>query len=423
MPELTPTGAVDVVERQVRRVRRRKNLYELQRALYLAIVAAGGASIVLLPLALFARAELFGIVAWSTLVALAILTAALAYGGARRRLSRAQAVGWIESHGGCGGRVRTLLELGRAPTIATGFFHPLLVSEVAATLDAWSPHRLVPRRVPRGALASALGVLVVLAVVVRLASLATPAAPTIAFDDRRDGGGREEYPADAPDIGDRIITAPSASEPETERRPTDRAPAADSRLARLSSALQDDVREQVWGKAWERVRAALARAGANGPDDRDEDVAHGEDGTDDRELAKAHEPSARGPKPAGAHDDGDESDDDPSKQARRAQADADERDGGGTSGAGNGTSPADLFGGSSVDTARTNASFELSLAARMRSDQAGRRQPGGTAPDADTDARPTLAADQRRETAAHRMTVPAAYEQVVREVFAHREEP
>ena len=39
---LTPTGAVDLVERQVRRVRRRKNLYELQRTVYLAIAAARG---------------------------------------------------------------------------------------------------------------------------------------------------------------------------------------------------------------------------------------------------------------------------------------------------------------------------------------------------------------------------------------------
>jgi len=58
MPELTPTGAVDVVERQVRRVRRRKNLYELQRTLYLAITAAAVAAALLLPLYYLADATI-----------------------------------------------------------------------------------------------------------------------------------------------------------------------------------------------------------------------------------------------------------------------------------------------------------------------------------------------------------------------------
>jgi len=59
--------------------------------------------------------------------------------------------------------------------------------------------------------------------------------------------------------------------------------------------------------------------------------------------------------------------------------------------------------------------------ARMRADRTrGKRGTGAAGPSADPDAQPALAAEQRRESAAHRMTVPAAYETVVREVFAHR---
>jgi len=62
----------------------------------------------------------------------------------------------------------------------------------------------------------------------------------------------------------------------------------------------------------------------------------------------------------------------------------------------------------------------LSLAARRRADRTTARRAVGAAPAPDADARPELAAGQHRESAAHRMAVPAAYETVVREVFAHR---
>ncbi|MCC6765842.1 MAG: hypothetical protein IT293_14385 [Deltaproteobacteria bacterium] len=422
MPELTPTGAVDVVERQVRRVRRRKNLYELQRAFYLSIAVAGGAGVVLLPIALFARVEVFAIAAWSMLVALVVAGVRLAGTAVRRWLSRPDAIAWIEREGVLAGRVRTLLELGAAPGLAAGFFHPLLVSEVGATLPAWTPRRLVPRRVPRSACASALAALLLLAAAVRLASLVSPAAAgPVATPGTRTARAPETA------VGDRVIVAPNApgAAPRDAGRPDSRGPArADSRLTQLSSALQENVREQVWGTAWERVRDALARAGASGA----EPVA-GEDAIDDAELdvvgaddARLAQRERRGGEGRGGREAGDDRED---SDPTAAAADGNEpRDGSdGVSGAGNDTSPGDLFTGASVDTSDTNASFELSLAARMRNDQAGRRQAGGAAPDADPDAHPALAADQRREAAAHRMPIPAAYEQVVREVFAHREEP
>ena len=191
------------------------------------------------------------------------------------------------------------------------------------------------------------------------------------------------------------------------------------------------MRERVWGKAWERVRDALARAGTSGDaaeDGADESTGEADVGSQE-EVASASRERRGGTGRSGEADDAakddPESRDAPSSSVQAASDDATDDSGadGGARGAGNATSPGDLFAGSAVDTAATDASFELSLAARMRSDEAGRRRAGGPPPDADPDARPVLADDQHRETAAHRMTVPAAYEQVVREVYAHDEEP
>ena len=93
MPELTPTGAVDIVQRQVRRVRRRKNLYELQRTLYLTIAAGTAAATMLLPFALFAPADMFAIAAWGGLVVLGGV-ALLLVGAARRRWPLGTALVW-----------------------------------------------------------------------------------------------------------------------------------------------------------------------------------------------------------------------------------------------------------------------------------------------------------------------------------------
>lgn len=427
MPELTPTGAVEVVERQVRRVRRRKNLYELQAACYWTIVAGGLAAMVLLPVALFARAEVFAVAAWSALAALLLTLALLARGARRGWLSRPATVAWIETRSTLAGRVRTLLEIGRRPAVSTGFFHPLLVSEVHATLPAWTPARLVPRAVPWRALASAFAVMLALAALVRAATLVSPAPPSVGMGAGPGVPGEGAERASEGPTGDRVITAPGA-DARTSRASAGRAGRGSdgSALTQYSSALQENVRERVWGKAWERVRDALARAGTSNAALDHEDGAAGEEidaeGTDEVNVAG----DGRGGKhQAGA---GDDADTDDATHDERPEANADvaanqRGDGDGTSGAGNGTSPGDLFSGSAVDTADRGASFELSLAARMRSDKTGRRQAGGPPPDADPDARPALADDQRRESAAHRMTVPAAYEQVVREVFAHREEP
>jgi len=426
MPELTPTGAVDVVQRQVRRVRRRKNLYEAQRALYLAIAAGTVAALILLPLALYAPTSLFAIAAWSTFLILAGLALVLAATMRRRWVASHTVLAWIESRSALAGRLRTLLELAERSEVRPGLFHALLVAEIGRDLDSWAPRRLVPRRVPRLALATALIVTLVLAAALRLASLAAPAAPTVSFADQGIGGTRADSTTGAL-MGERIVVAPGVPRDDHSAGAAD----DDSSLTRLPSALQENVRQQVWGKAWERVRDALAHAGTPSGTSTEPPTEYGEedgaDASEEWEIARA--PSGeltRRRRPGVAH-----------QQETRAESDAAGADGNGASrpeagsgenedgenggGAGNSTSPGDLFAGTHVDTGPGEGSFELSLAARMRADRgAGRRGAGGTAPGADPDAKPALAAEQRRESAAHRMTVPAAYETVVREVFAHR---
>jgi len=276
----------------------------------------------------------------------------------------------------------------------------------------------------------------VLFVVFHLASLAMPAAPAVGASE---GGPlaaeRGEHPA-PPGAGERLVVAPGVPGRATDRP----APAADvarhddSTLTQLSSALQENVRQRVWGKAWERVRDALARAGAGTGASAGRDEAQGEEidaeGSDEWEVANAPSNDRSRPRRSENRSAGEASGDESDSAAavagatNEANGESSDAEGGGAgTGAGNGTSPDDLFAGAAVDPAAGNGSFELSIAARMRADRAGSGQPKGPAPAADPDAKPALASEQRRETAAHRMAVPAAYEHVVREVFAHREAP
>ena len=96
MPDSTPRDAVRTVQSQLRRVRWRRNLFELQRALYLVIATAavGATGIVLLAL----RAEMVGFAVAVPGIALAavVLAAAIAVVTRRRWLVATRA-----SHGGC----------------------------------------------------------------------------------------------------------------------------------------------------------------------------------------------------------------------------------------------------------------------------------------------------------------------------------
>ena len=424
MPELTITGAVDVVRRQVRRVRLRKNLYELQRTLYWSVTVAATAALVLLPLALLAPESTFAGAAWIAVAVLAASAWRIARGARRGWLARRAAVPWIEQRGALDGRLRTLLEIEGQPDRANAFFRPLLVAEVVRDLDRWTPRRLVPRRLPRAALATAALATAALVLVIRLAALAVPTAPAIVGGRTPLAGEPAQAAAGAPPTAERVVVAPDVAE----TRPASAAARDASSLASLPSALQESVRRQIWGKAWERVREQLAEAttgGSGTPADRqvrDETTAADDD--EEWELARAPTGEVARRRARGGAGDGDGTDRDepapPRREPQRAAGAEQSNDELARGGAGNGTAP-DLFGPATDDgLGDSDGSFELAIAARMRADRLGDRRADATAPPADRDARPTLAADQRRENAAHRMTVPPAYETVVREVFAHR---
>ena len=105
------------IEQQLHRVRGRRNLVELQRALYLvvALVAAGAALFIVLALATSAR--LFAVLTWSV-VAAVLASAALVVVETRRRwLGRAQSAAWIDRRFTLGGRLTSVVEIhGHAET-------------------------------------------------------------------------------------------------------------------------------------------------------------------------------------------------------------------------------------------------------------------------------------------------------------------
>src|SRR2546425_8347538 len=64
MPEPTPADALERMRRQVRAVRWRRNLHELQRALYHLLATLAAAAAALVVLALLSTPGLFAAAAW-----------------------------------------------------------------------------------------------------------------------------------------------------------------------------------------------------------------------------------------------------------------------------------------------------------------------------------------------------------------------
>jgi hypothetical protein len=261
-----------------------------------------------------------------------------------------------------------------------------------------------------------------LLLVIRLAALAVPSAPALVDGHAPFAGEPADASHDGPPGAERVVVAPDADDP----RRANAAARDASPLATLPSALQETVRRQVWGKAWERVRDQLAQATTSGTAaDRALENDAATESDDEWELARdATGAVARRHARPGTESTDASDENGATVQARPAErhpaatdeTDDDHRGGG----AGNGTAP-DLFGPATDDgLGEPDGSFELAIAARMRAERLGERRADTIAPPADRDARPALAGDQRRESAAHRMTVPPAYEAVVREVFAHR---
>ena len=427
MPEPTPADALERMRRQVRAVRWRRNLHELQRALYHLIAGLGGAMAALVVLALRAGSGAFALATWALAAATLHLAGGLARALARRWLSSEQAPLWIDRRTALEGRLATALELEGRDARCAPFF-PLLVDDNARRIAAWRPERVVPEGLPSGAFAGALAAVGVFLLALLLAPWLRPSAPAVAAGgDAADRGMAIE--------GDRAIArrvrARAGRPPATLVEPDDDDRSA---LSRLPAELQERIREELWGEDRERVHEAWERAERGAGPGRVSPPAD--------PLAEASDPIAAseqeerwavvrrpppGARPALAEDGATPTGDMPrgdGAAGRGASAHPAERGGEAgahqaAAGAGTGTDP-HLLGEASAERAARER-FDLPLAARVRALGGGAAPPSsGEAPPPAPDARPDLAAAQRRDAPVPKMSVPPAYEAAVRAVFAHQ---
>ncbi len=447
--------AVDLIERQIRQVRRRRNLHELLRGVLLVIATATGSAAALTLLALAADERLFAVAAWTLVGAVAATGLLLAREIARRRVSRAGAAAWIDAHARLRGRLTTLIAVRASEAGATlhslgtsagaePAFLPLLTADNVARLAEWRPRLMVRRVVPVAALAAAIAMAAMLLLTTVLAPHLRPSFPEIVYSDEPvdalagdDADGNDTVP-------DRVVVAPTRGEASRRSGRRDEMPVAgdggtaedDSALARLSTELQDRIRHQLWGREWERARDAMARAeraaareataragGGYGGDSDDRGEAGDEWETAGLASSRpgGRRPSGRGGSRSGTPTEA--SDDEAA--ARGFGDDADRtttRAGSGepAPGAGNEADP-NVFGAATEVDPRGSDTFELAISAPVRAQRAGPRRAYGEPPPAGDDAHPELARAARAEHAIRRMPVPPAYEAIVREVFAHHQ--
>jgi len=414
MSEPTPADALERMRRQVRAVRWRRNLHELQRALYHLIATLAGAATMLVVLALRAGPAAFAAATWAIATATLALALQLARALARRWLSPERAPLWIDAETRLEGRLATALELERQGALQAPFF-PLLVEDNARRIAAWRPERLLPEGMPSGAFAGALAAVGVFLLALLLAPWLRPSAPP---ETVRPAGtqGRLVVARSARTTGRRVrlLALPDRD---------DELPA----LSRVPAALQERIREQLWGEDRERAHEAWERAERGGePGDASPPADRLADASDQEErwaivrrppAGAERAPGEDGAAPAGDRPRGDAA-------AERGDGERPERDGDAgphqaAAGAGTGTDP-NLLGDASAERAARER-FDLPLAARVRTVRGGSAPPSsGEAPPPAPDARPDLAAAQRRDAPVLKMSVPPAYEAVVRAAFAQR---
>src|SRR5213594_2812190 len=182
MPEPTPADALERMRRQVRAVRWRQNLHELQRALYHLLATLAAAATALVVLALLSTPELFAAAAWGLGAGTVLLAAWITRALGRRWLAGARTPLWIDRHARLEGRLATALELERRGAAREPLF-PLLIDQNARGLAAWRPERLVPEGMPSGAFAGALGAVGVFLLALLIAPWLEPSAPAVASND------------------------------------------------------------------------------------------------------------------------------------------------------------------------------------------------------------------------------------------------
>src|SRR5262249_27529920 len=157
--------------------------------------------------------------------------------------------GWADGRAELEGRLVTLLEIGgRDPGRREAYFWPLLLDDNVQRLGSWRPERLVPRRLPRAALAVALGATLALYATLTLAPSLRPPRPAVEYVTEPAGG---LAPIDlAPD---RVLVAPAqtGSPGSQAGEPPGAGPGAGRGPSSLLAQLQERIREQVWGPAWE----------------------------------------------------------------------------------------------------------------------------------------------------------------------------
>jgi hypothetical protein len=411
------TGA-EAIPRQVARVRRRRNVHTLARALCATIAIGATVLALLVALALAAGPRAF-----TTGCALLATTLIVAMGWLLRRagrawLGKARAPAWIDRSAGLEGRLATLLELRRRD--AEAFFLPLLEEENRRRLSRWEPQRLVPQRVPRGALVAAAVALTAFASLVAFAPGLAPAPPRATSADEI----MHAVPARPGDVARRVASVGAEADKKAGLEPLAQSPAVEAprepEPTSLARALQKRIRRELWGDEPRAEPARRPPGKAKGAPSEERDDAASEDSWQvakgsrgDRPARPENEPVPRAQLEAA----GDEAPDD----AARAPADTEERpvgSGGGASGAGSGTDP-NLFGPEQARGDAPNGRFELGIVARVRTHRASPHPPTGAPPPAAPDERPVLGARQRQEIAVRRMIVPPAFEPIVRRVFAH----
>jgi hypothetical protein len=413
MPGST-SSALDPILLQLGRVRRRWNTRELVRA-QLALAAVSAFLTALLVLAALATAPR-RFVAAATLLAVAWLASAIGIGLAlrRRRLPARAAHHRIDRHARLGGRLAALVDLGA--TAGGPALRPLLAAENAAMRPLWTAERLVPRRVPAGALAAAVAAAGALAAAIALGPvLAPPPLTTVIVRDTR---------------AQRVPLRRAASEPlprggvvaEAQGTTEDAAEAEDSFLGGVADAVQQRVQREDWGEA-EAIRAQeLARAEEQepSPDPRRERTPDGQVGAPEGESGGRVEPGNESREPdAGATEVAEgggtpqPTDAEPTTGVQRGAGTAD----GAARGAGTGTSP-DLYGAPAGDVIRRAAApFTLGLTADVHATGGASRPPTGETPLQMPDANPALADRPQEAVAVPRAPVPPEYVAIVRRLF------
>jgi hypothetical protein len=429
MPRLSATGPLDVIHRQIRRVRWRRNLHVLQEVVYLALAAIAGSAAIVLLVALRGGPRLFASAALAMAVGTGVAVLVLTRTGWRKWLRAERSAEWVDRKGDLQGRLATLVELDRRGLAGQpAFFLPLLEEENVARLPSWDPERLVPDNIPVGALGTALAAVAALVLVLALAPRLLPRLPEIVYRDEPVGlASLEGLPRDP----DRLLIAPRAWGEGAGKSAGARGSRAlatpggeegnAAAFGRLGDRLQERIRERLWGNAWTRMREEIARAERQRATQGSEHASPARRSRrhEDRDTAAADAARAARAEAGRAEGAAEET-----KRAEGAQhAGADEQTGGAggaAGGAGSATDP-HLFGTPFEAEEAGDNTFELAIAARVRALRMDPRRPSGEPPPLARDARPALAARQRQEAATHRMPAPPAYESIVRTLFAHRE--